>query len=126
MKKILSSIALVALFQTTVAFAAGDPFIQSKFDALENSGKPIVVHIHADWCSTCKAQDVVLNRLIKLPDFKNVSFLQVDFDNQKTVVRSFKANMESTIIVFKGKKELDRGMGETNTSKIEALVKKAI
>ena len=51
---------------------------------------------------------------------------RVDFDDQKPVVKAFGADMQSTLIVFKGATEVGRVVGETDAGAIEALLRKAI
>jgi len=126
--KILKTLVVFLLLQAGAAvsaFAAGQHFTQAQFDALNNSGKSIVVHVHADWCPTCRAQDPIVSALIKDPAFKNVSFLEVDFDAQKEVVKAFNVSQQSTLIVFKGGKEQGRSTGDTRKASLDALISKA-
>ena len=51
---------------------------------------------------------------------------RVDFDSQPDIVRFFKANSQSTLIVFKGTAETGRSVGETNADAIAALLEKAL
>jgi thioredoxin 1 len=52
--------------------------------------------------------------------------IHVDFDAQKDAVRKFGAQMQSTLIVFKGGKETGRSVGDTNPDSIAALLDKAV
>jgi thioredoxin 1 len=108
------------------AFAAGQAFTQSQFDALIKEGKPVIVHVHAPWCPNCRAQDTTLNSEIKSPSYKGVTFLEVDFDTQKEALKEFNVSMQSTILVFKGGKEFGRLTGKTKESDIEDLTKKVL
>ena len=89
-------------------------------------GKSIIVHVHAPWCSNCKAQNSVLNLEMKSPAYKGVTFLEVDFDTQNDVLKEFNVSMQSTIIVFKQGKEVGRFTAKTKESDIEELTKKAL
>ena len=60
------------------------------------------------------------------PRFKNMVTFRVDFDSQKDVVRGFGAQMQSTLIAFKGNAEVGRSVGETDAMAIEALLALAI
>lgn len=127
--KILKTLVVFILLQAGVAAsvsAAGQHYTQAQFDALNKSGKPVVVHVHADWCPTCRAQDPIVSALIKDPAFKNVSFLEVDFDAQKDVVKAFNVSQQSTLIVFKGGKEQGRSTGDTRKASIDSLINKAL
>lgn len=119
------------LFTLTLLFplfaqAAGQPYTQDKLDALNKAGKPALVFIHAPWCPTCRAQDAVLDKLLLTAEFKPLTTLKVDFDDQRDVVKAFGVRYQSTLIVFKGGKEVARVTGETDSDKIAALLRKAL
>lgn len=102
-----------------------EPYTQKRFDELAAQGKPALVAMHASWCPTCKAQKPILSELMGKPDYKDVTELVVDFDAQKPIVQKYKVSMQSTLIAFKGGKEVGRSVGDTTPAGIEALVKKA-
>jgi thioredoxin-like negative regulator of GroEL len=102
------------------------PFSDEAFKAAQASGSPILVEIHADWCPTCKAQKPILDELTAAPKFKDLKIFRVDFDAQKPVVREFKAQMQSTLIVFKGAAEQGRSVGDTKQASIAALLDKSL
>ena len=102
------------------------PFSPEAFKSAQAAGNPILVEIHADWCPTCKAQAPILDRLTADPKFKNLKIFQVDFDAQKAVVRQFGAQLQSTLIVFKGSAEQGRSVGDTRQESIAALLDKTL
>lgn len=120
-RTILAAAALLA--SMGVASAAEQAFTAADFAAAQKGGKPIVVHIYAPWCPTCRAQEPILHKLESDP---KITAFRVDFDSQKNVVRSLNATNQSTIIVFKGEKEIGRSVGETDPQAIGALVNKAL
>ena len=126
MKVLRQLILFLLLAQPAIVLAAGQPFTQSQFNNLMKEGKPIIVHVHAPWCSNCKAQNSVLNLEMKSPAYKGVTFLEVDFDTQSDVLKEFNVSMQSTIIVFKQGKEVGRFTAKTKESDIEELTKKAL
>jgi thiol-disulfide isomerase/thioredoxin len=119
-------IALFALAISTQVFAAGQTYNQQVFENLISQGKTVVVHIHADWCGTCKAQDVQINAAMNTAEFKDVTFLEVDYDGQRKSVTFFKAKIQSTIIIFKNGKEVDRSAMEREAAELQAFLKKAL
>jgi len=120
-------IAVAFLLASVSAQAAGQrPFDAKAFQAAQASGRPILVEIHADWCPTCKAQLPILNKLSGEPGFANLARFRVDFDSQKDVVKGLGARVQSTLVLFKGKTELARSVGETSEDKIRAMLSKAI
>lgn len=117
--------ALFALAASSFAWAGPqEAYTPERFDQLTKDGKPVLVAIHADWCPTCKAQKPILHELMGAPDYKDVTELTVDFDKDKPAVKRFKASMQSTLVAFKGAKEVGRSVGDTTKTGLESLVKK--
>ena len=121
LKSLLTTLALVA-----AGFAHAEPYSQEAFDNLLKAGKPTLVEVHADWCSTCKKQAPITNALLKLEPYRQISPLTVDFDTQKDALKTLRVNKQSTLIVFKNGKEVGRSLGDTSREGIENLLKKAI
>ena len=123
--------AVKAVFVVASLFLAGQPaqaFEQKKFDkaaveAAQTAGKPVLIHITAPWCPTCKAQHKVLDSLSKKPDLADIAVFDVDFDTQPEVVKSYKATSQSTLIAFNGTTETGRLAGATQPAAIEELLK---
>lgn len=120
--------ALVAAAQFGSAWADNTvvPFSAEAFRAAQASGSPILVEIHADWCPTCKAQKPILDKLTADPKFKDMKIFRVDFDAMKPEVKQFGAQMQSTLIVFKGTAEQGRSVGDTKEASIAALLDKSL
>ncbi|MDX8400693.1 MAG: thioredoxin family protein [Gallionellaceae bacterium] len=125
MLKFFRNLILLSIFTISSAFAIGDTFDQARFEQLLKEGKPILVTIHADWCSTCRTQDIFLEKLLKIPPYNNLQVLRVDFDKQKEVVRAFKTRWQSTLIVFKNGKEIDRSTADTDKDSVATMLRKA-
>ena len=121
--KPLLALALSA-FTALATAGPSEPYTQQRFDELAAQGKPALVAVHADWCPTCKAQKPIVGELMSRPEFNDVTELVVDFDAQKPVVKQYKVSMQSTLIAFKGGKEVGRTVGDTTKAGIEGLVKK--
>ncbi len=120
-------LAFAACLVAGLAAAAGKAsFTQAAFEAAQMAGKPILVHITAPWCPTCKAQAPILSELLAEPRFKELGVFSVDFDSQKDALRAFKAQTQSTLIVFKGATEAGRSAGDTRKASIEALLAKSL
>ena len=119
---------VLALAAASAFAAAGpsEPYSQSRFDQLAAAGKPTLVAVHASWCPTCKAQKPILGDLMSKPEYKDVTELVVDFDADKPTLKKYKVTMQSTLIAFKGAKEVGRSVGDTTPGGIEDLVKKTV
>lgn len=101
-------------------------FTAAALGEAQKAGKPILVEVSAPWCPTCKAQKAVLSELEQQDRFKGFTRLSVDFDSQKADLKTLGASMQSTLIVYKGDKEVGRVVGETGKGAIEALLAKAL
>lgn len=123
---ILSAIALfltAALLYPLLSQSRWEPFTQAGLDALNRSGQPVLVAIHADWCSTCKTQERVLQELLPLSEFNRIKLLRMDFDQQKEAVRTFGVQYQSTLIAFKNGREVGRTTAEMSPVRIAELLR---
>ncbi|MBU0498454.1 MAG: thioredoxin family protein [Gammaproteobacteria bacterium] len=126
MFRFLHPLLLLPFLAVGAALAADLPFDSARFDTMNKEGRPILVTIHADWCPTCKAQEPILSELLKTPELQGITAFRVDFDGQKDAVTRFKAQYQSTLIVFKGGKEVGRSTGDTRKESIASLLKLAL
>lgn len=120
--------ALLALSSLMSLAMAGEikPFNQQDFDKLTHGGKPVVLDISATWCPTCKAQKPIIDGLMKQPAYKDVTLMTIDFDSAKPTLKKFKVSMQSTLVAFKGDKEVGRSVGDTTPEGLAGLIKKTV
>ena len=104
----------------SMAKAASHNYTAAAFKQAQEAGKHIVVDVWKKGCPTCKAQHPTLEKAkAKYPE---AVFFKVDFNEQKDVVRQFNAVTQSTIIVFNGKEEVARSVGETREDALLAQI----
>ena len=127
-RMLLASMTIVATTLWSATSFAADrlPFDQKTFEAAQAAGKSILVDVSAPWCPVCRAQKPIVGKLSLLPEYKDLTIFDVDFDTQKDVLRNLQVQRQSTLIVFRGAKEIDRSVGSTDPSAISDLLKKAI
>ncbi len=125
MKIYIRTLLLFSILFSGAVFAYGQPYQQSSFNTLLQQGKPVLLHVHAAWCPVCRAQDKVLSELMTHPEFKGLAVLEVDFDQQKPIVKALKVNYQSTLILYGSGKEVNRLAGETDSANIAAFLKTA-
>jgi len=112
-----------AIFSTSV-FATLSNYTEVEFNQLQKEGKSILVVVHAPWCPTCRAQAPIINELLSENEFKEINALRVDFDSQKEILKKLNVSKQSTLIIFKGGKEVARSTGDTSLWNIEKLLKR--
>lgn len=124
---ILAAALAASVFPASMALAAdGAPFEPKAFEAAQAAGKKILVEVSAPWCPVCTKQKPIISKLLTDPDFKDMTRFVVDFDSQKDALRSLRVQRQSTLIVFKGDKEVGRSVGVTDPAAIEMLMSGAI
>lgn len=118
--------ALLAALASPARAEDAVPFTSAAFAAAQAGPKPIIVYFGASWCSTCSVQKPVLAEVLaeleKNPKIGRVTVFTVDFDTQKDVVQRFNVQVQSTIIVFRGRMETGRSAGETDPDEMKALL----
>jgi thiol-disulfide isomerase/thioredoxin len=126
MKKFLA-IFFVSLLWSGNILAAESPnlnFTIEKFEQAKNNGETIVVTAWNKYCGTCKRQKIVLDQAEK--DFNNVLFLYYSHPKMKNVAEYLKVDHRSTILVYKGKDEVSRTIGQIDKSDIYSNIEKGI
>ena len=117
-------LALLTLVALTPLAMAGEitPWDAARFSALQAEGRPILIHVTAPWCPTCRAQHPIVSDLAGASENVDLVVFDVDFDNQKDVLRQFNVRQQSTLIAFRGADERARAVGVTDPEAIAALV----
>ena len=127
-RHLLAALAMSAAVSLGSIASAMDrkPFDQKAFEAAQAAGRPILVEVSASWCPICKAQAPILSRLRSDPRFKELVSFDIDFDSHKDLLKKFNVQKQSTLIVYRGRREIGRSTGDTNAGSIEALLGKSI
>lgn len=117
-------LALTLLLASPLAGHAVQPFDTKSFQEAQAAGKTILLDVAASWCSTCRQQHVILQDVEK--EKPELVVYEVDYDKAKNVLKRFRVQYQSTLIVFKGSAEVGRSTGETDPARIRALVAKGL
>ena len=99
-------------------------FTIQKFEEAKKNGETVIVTAWNKYCGTCKRQKVVLDQAEK--DFKDVLFLYYNHPKMKDIAKYLKIDHRSTILVYKGNKEVSRTIGQLDKSVIYSNIKKGI
>jgi len=105
---------------------AGQPFDAKAFQASQAAGESILVDVTAPWCPTCKEQKPIVQALLKDAKRKSLTVFVADFDKEEALKKQLKVTMQSTLVAFKGGKEVARSTGQTDKAELGALLDKAL
>ena len=89
-------LAAFAALGPAAGHAAGTRYEKVAFDRAVVSGQPVVLHVSAPWCPTCKAQKPVVDALLKEPRMQAVRLFVADFDTEKALKKSLHVAQQST------------------------------
>lgn len=94
------------------------------------AGDTVFLDFKADWCTTCRAQERVLEALKAAnPAYEeNVTFIDVDWDlhGNSELATSLNIPRRSTLVAIKGEQELGRIVAGTAQADIQALMDAAL
>ena len=105
-------------------------FNKTLFDKAQSEGKVVIVSSWIEYCSSCASQMKVLNKAKndgKLFDIKfdNIEYFSFDV-TKKEISNLFDVQYQTTLIIFKGKQEVYRSIGETTEDLIYEALKASI
>lgn len=115
MRKLI--VLLSTLFMAFSVFAK-TPFTEVAFKQAQANNEVILIDVFATWCPTCKRQSMILADYFHKNQTSKVKVFVVDFDEQKDWVSYFKAPRQSTLILYKGEKQLWFSVAETKADVI--------
>ena len=124
LRSLKTLLVLALMFGSFAVAKAGQPFNANAFEQAQAAGKAVLIDVSAPWCPTCRQQKPTIQGLER--SMPNLVVFEVDFDSAKDVLRRFRVQTQSTLIVFKGTNEMGRSTGETDPEKIKALVSKGL
>jgi len=119
---------LFGLLLNVAAVGATSPehFNAERFQALHDRGEPILVEIAADWCPVCAAQEKVLEKLYTRDDIQRIHWFKLDWDAQRRAAKDMGAWRQSTLILFRDGREIDRLVAQTDTGVITGFLVEAL
>ena len=122
-------LAVAAALMTLSAWAAAlemKPYSATELSAMQQKGRPVAVHFHADWCATCVSQTQSLQALKTDAQLQGMTVLVADYDKEKDLRKSMKVRSQSVMVVFKGTAEVERLAGKTGAADIKTALMKAL
>ena len=129
-KFLLLFIIQLFVINTSISMEKETTFNKKLFDKAQSEGKIVIISSWIKYCSSCASQMGVLNQAKnegKLLDvnFQNIEYFSFDVTN-KEIAELFNVKFQTTLLIFKDKKEVYRSLGETTEDLIYQALKKTI
>jgi len=119
MKKIFI-ILLTLISFNAFAVNKSTTFSNEIFKKAQAEGKIIVINSWNETCYTCAKQIKILDEAEK--EFNNVLFLSFEQTTDKEIAKLLGIEYWTTIVVYKGNKEVSRTIGQTTKSEIYSQI----
>ena len=122
MKKFLIFIFCIFAFSANT-MEKKTTFNKELFNKARSDGKIVIVSSWIKYCSSCASQMKVLNKAKN--EFENVEYFTFEVTN-KEIAKLFNVQYQTTLLIFKGDKEVYRSIGETNKDLIYKAIQSSI
>ena len=99
-------------------------FSEEIFENAKASGKTVVINSYEVWCGTCSKQTKILDQAEK--EFENIVFFSYEQSKNKDIAQKLDVKLWTTIVVYKGKDEVARIIGQTDKETIYSAIRKGI
>jgi len=129
MKKVLIFIFFLFSFSVN-AMDKETTFNKKLFDKAQSEGKVVVISSWIKYCTSCAGQMKILQNaknqgaLLDIK-FDNIEYFSFDV-TKKDISNFFDVQYQTTLIIFKGNKEVYRSIGETTEDLIYEALKASI
>ena len=129
MKKIL--ILFICIFTLNVnAMEKETTFDKELFNKAKSEGKIIIVSSWIKYCSSCASQMKVLKKAKNEGELLDIKFDNIEYFSfdvtDKEISDLFDIQYQTTLLIFKGNKEVYRSIGETTADLIYEAIKTSI
>ena len=123
MKKFLLLLFIITCFSAS-AVEKKTNFSTEIFENAKAEGKTIVINSYNVSCGTCAKQTKILDQAQK--EFNEIIFFSYDQNKNEDIAKKLSIDFWTTIVVYKGNKEVARIIGQTDKEIIYSTIKKGI
>lgn len=95
--------------------------MNTDFNSLIQSNRPILVDFYATWCGPCKALAPILKE-VKDSLGERISILKIDVDKNQTLASHYQVRGVPTMILFKNGQQLWRQSGVLSKENILQVI----
>ncbi|GEL09288.1 thioredoxin [Flavobacterium glycines] len=95
--------------------------MNSNFDQLIQSEKPILVDFFATWCGPCKMLSPILKE-VKDQLGEQISIIKIDVDKNQQIAAQYQVRGVPTMILFQNGKQLWRQSGVVDKNTIVNII----
>jgi len=130
-REMLTGVAATSLAVTSLATSAhAVEYVPGLVKQRLAAGETVLLAYHAKWCSTCAAQERVINALKAAnPSYEQgITFVEADWDQhgRSGLARELRIPRRSTLILLRGNQELGRLVADTREDAIRNLMDTAL
>ena len=129
MKKILIFIICLISFNAN-SMEKKTTFDKELFNKAQSEGKVVIVSSWIKYCSSCASQMKVLNTAKNNGELSDIKFDNIEYFSfnvrNKEIANLLDVQYQTTLIIFKGNKEVYRSVGETTKDLIYEALKNSI
>ena len=129
MKKIFILIFCIFAFSAN-AGEKKTTFNKELFDKAQSDGKIVVVSSWVKYCSSCASQMKVLQKAKNKGELSDIKFDDIEYFSfdvtNKEIANLFDVQYQTTLLIFKGNKEVYRSIWETTENLIYEALKASI
>ena len=105
-------------------------FKKELFDKAQSDGKIVVISSWIKYCSSCAGQMKILQNAKNKGELLDIKFDNIEYFSfdvtKKEISNFFDVQYQTTLIIFKGDKEVYRSIGETTKDLIYEALKTSI
>lgn len=99
--------------------------MKDSFNNIINSGTPVLVDFHADWCGPCKMLAPILKQ-VKEEMGNALKIVKIDVDKNQSLASTYQVRGVPTMLLFKNGKQVWRQSGVLQKNDILRVVQQHI